>query len=387
MRTTMIAGVAVLVGCLLADVVHAAAADPLLPKLTKEVKEEGDLKLDWAWQPLVHGNLFFISVHRSGTLNSFRRDLKTGEITFLKAVNIAEELGKTGRHVDLNYVVSEKNIVYVAGAWTHAHGDNDGIGLRWYQVEEKEGSFKLLGSIPTAAGHTLVQSGQPNVLYLLSGFSKVVHVVNIDPSNGAATLGGKVTGKGVETGLAGSPDGRFWYSVSKEGVAVLAADKNGGLSLTSTAALPDVPDNSHYWRAIVSPDGKHLYVGMRCNYGKPGVPGLGVLYSRDAATGALNLIEKIDLEQLGGISGFAFTADGKTLYYCGGPEAPASGVGYFVRDPATGKLTHGGKAAGANPVCGFAYAPETGTIYAGGFWSTKSFKIFSVPAEAGAAKK
>ncbi|MCW8131770.1 MAG: beta-propeller fold lactonase family protein [Planctomycetota bacterium] len=381
MRYPTILCLALLAGLLLA-VPAASAADPLLPNLTREVKEEGDLKLDWAWQPLAHGNLFFISIHRSGTLNSFRRDPKTGEITFLKAINVAEELGKARRHIDLNYVVSEKNILYVAGAWTHAHGDGDGIGLRWYQVDEKDGSFKLLGTIPTVAGHTLVRSAQPNTLYLLSGFSKTLQTIAIDPSTGAASVSAKVTGKGIDSGLAASPDGRFWYSAGKEGVAVLAADKTGALSLASTAALPEVPENSHYWRAIVSPDGKHLYVAMRCNYGKPGVQGQGVLYARDASTGALTLVEKIEIPQLGGISGFAFTADGKTLYYCGGPEAPAAGLGYFVRDPASGKLTHGGKAQGASPVNGFAYAPDSGTIYAGGFWSTKSFKLFSVPAEA-----
>jgi hypothetical protein len=62
-------------------------------------------------------------------------------------------------------------------------------------------------------------------------------------------------------------------------------------------------------------------------------------------------------------------------------------LGILKRDPETGKLSDLAKVPGANPAARFAYAPESGTLYLGGTWSTKSFRIYDVPKAAFVAAK
>ncbi|MBI3831188.1 MAG: beta-propeller fold lactonase family protein [Planctomycetes bacterium] len=380
----------VLAAPVLVCAIHAWAGQPvdeLMPKLKTEIKEEGDLKLDWAWQTYVTGPMFFLSVHHSGTINSFSRDEKTGDLKFLNSVNVATELQRTGTHVDLNYTVSNKNILYVGGAWTHAHGDEHSIGLRWYKVDPKNGSFTKLGELPCIAVAGMVPSSNPNLFYLCAQFAHCVIEVNLDPADGKPTLGNKIVGKGIGGGMVPSPDGMHFYSVSAEGIGWLNSDKDGKLAYASSVEIPDLPSSADSNNLFVSPDGKHVYFCTRYDYGKPGgSKSFGAIFKRDANTGALTFAEKMEISKLGGLARMAFTSDGRIGYFCGGPESPAAGLGYYKRDPETGRLTFGGKAAGGNPTWFFTYTPDTNTIYLSGFWSTKTFKIFSVPQDAGALK-
>lgn len=369
------------VACLIllaATVFAGQPADEFLPKFKTEVKEEGELKLDWVWQPYVAGSLLFVSVHRSGTVNVFSRDTATGDIKFLKAITVSADLGNPTRHLDPNLAFSAKNILYVAGGWTHAHGDADSIGLSWYQVDPKDGSSKRLGTVKCAAGAPHV-SANPNLLYLSTYFAKEVHVIALDPSDGKPTVAEKIAGKGLGLQLACTSDRKSWYSMTNNAIGCMTADQDGKLAYTACADIPDVPANANSQCLFVSPDGKHVYVALRYDYGKPGgAKGYVGVFKRDEKSGALTFSERLDLNQLGGATQVAFLADGKLAYFSGGPESPAAGLGYFKRDPDTGKLTYGGKTPGANPASFLAYAPDTGTIYQGGFWSTKSFKVFSV---------
>jgi hypothetical protein len=143
----------------------------------------------------------------------------------------------------------------------------------------------------------------------------------------------------------------------------------------------DVPDASNPSRncLFASPDGKHVYLQVTVN-NKSNI----AIFNRDAKTGALTFSEKIEMGELDGVAQVTFLSDGKIGYFCGGPETPAAGFGYVKRDPANGKLTMGGKVPGGTCTWRFAYAPDTGTIYLPGFWSSHGFQLYSVPKDPGA---
>jgi hypothetical protein len=359
----------------------AAAGDESAPALKAEIRAEGDLKLDWPFKPYLAGGMFFLSVHRSGTVNSFVLDGQTGAVRFLHAVDLASDLGSPSRHLDIHMYLSPAGIMYMSGMWTHAHGDGDSIGLSWHRVDAKSGAFTKLGSMKAPAG-ILYPSVDASLLYLAGPFAKGVFPVRL-AADGTPTVGEKITGKGVGCPVGWTQDRRHGYSAGGPAVAHLVAGADGKISSADSVEIPGLPDKSESPCVFLPPGGEHVYVVWRCNYGKRGVPqGFGAIFVRDLQTGALSLKEKIELDDVGGITDVAFTGDGKGGYYCGEPESPAAGLSWFRRDPQTGRLTLGKKVPGANPASYLAYAPQTGTIYLGGTASTKgAIKIFSVPKE------
>lgn len=355
----------------------APAADEAAPKLKVELKEEADLQLDWAWQPYVAGKLCFLSVHRSGIVAIFSRDEQTGDVKFLKAVPLAADLGSAGRHADPYLAFSAKNILYVAGEWTHASSDQHALGLSWYQVDPKDGAFKKLGNIPCSAG-VLHASPDPNTLYLSAGFANQIHVIKLDPKDGTPSVAEKISGKGLGHALVAAADRKFYYALGGDTVSWLAAAPDGKLTLSGSLALPDLTIQPGDVSLFLSPDGRHAYVALFKRYDKPENAYVALL-KRDAATGALTFGERLPHMGMGGIGQVTFAPDGRTAYFCADPERPASGLGSFQRDPETGKLSNLAKVPGANPASFFAYDTASGTIYLGGTWSTKSFKLFTVP--------
>lgn len=361
----------------------APSPDDALPRLRTEIREQGDLKLDWAWQPVVAGKLFFLSVHRSGIVAVFSRDEQTGDVTFLKSIPVAADLGSAGRHLDPHLAFSAKNILYLAGEWTHASGDQHSIGLSWYQVDPKDGAATRLGNIPCSAG-VLYPSPDPDTLYLSAGFAGQIHVIKLDPRDGKPAVAEKISGKGLGRALVATADRKFYYALNGDTVSWLAAAPDGKLTLAGALALPDLAIQPNDFSLFLSPDARHVYVSLFKRYDKPENAYVALL-KRDAATGALTFGERLPHMGMGGIGPVVFAPDGRTAYFCADPERPASGLGCFQRDPETGKLSNLAKAKGANPASFLAYDPVSGTIYLGGFWSTKSFKVFSVPK--GAEKK
>jgi len=362
-------------------------ADAALPKPKAEVKEEGELKLDWALQPYIAGPLFFLSVHRSGVINVFNRDEKTGDVKFLSAIPVAKDLGREGTHLDMNLAFSAKNIIYASGSWTHAHGDGDSIGLNYYQVEPKDGTFKKLGTLPCSAG-VLYASPDPNTLYLSAYFATQIHVIKLDPASGKPTVAEKLTGKGMGAGLVLSPDKKFCYTLGADGaVSWLACGADGKLAPIGSLALPEMTiSGAGDFCLFGSPDGKHVYTAVFKRYDRPENAYLAS-FKRDEKTGALTFIEKLPPMSTGGLTQVSFAPDGLTAYFCAEPEHPASGLGILKRDPETGKLSGQAMVPGANPASRFAYASDTGTLYLGGTWSIKSFRIFEVPKAAVTAAK
>jgi len=342
-----------------------------------EIKEAGELKLDWPWMPYISRDLFLLGVHRSGVVDVFRRDEKTGDLAFLSAVPVATDLGSPGRHLDPHVALSSKDILYVTGAWTHAKNDQHSLGLSWYQLERKDGSYRKLGTIPCSAG-VLWPAAKPDVLYLSTYFAKEIQVIRL-AADGTPTVGERITGKGVGTGLSAPADRRHWYTMSAQSVAWLTSDAAGTLTYGGAVDIPDaVADKISNLCVVAAPDGRHVYAMVRHSYSK----GYGAVFSRDAASGALTFVETIDMSKLIGVNHVVFTADGTVGYFAGTPECAGAGLGWFRRDPQSGKLTFVAKAPGAPASWYLAYDGQLGRIYSGGFWSSKSIRVYDVPAEA-----
>lgn len=354
-------GLLVMLGVLLSTSLAATAE----PQFVEEVQQDDRIKLDWVWQMNVTGLYLFVTSHRDGDVNVFRRDEKTGAVQFINRIDVNEPLGAPTRHMDPYAVLSPEQYLYVSGLWTHAHSDNDSTGLTWYKFNKKDGSGERLGHISCPAGR-IYASDHPNLLYLGELFSGAVQEVWLQ-KDGSPKLGNQIKSKGFGLNVAFSPDGRQIYSFGSGAVGWANVGAGGALFLSGTV---DISSPAKEGAVTVSPDGKFVYVTCK--------KGPLCTFSRDEKTGALKLVEEIAENPFSGTIGMLW-ADNAGGYFCAHPETPASGLGWFSRDPATGKLAFGGKAKRAIPACGFDYVPETGTIYHGGFWSSKKFQIFKVP--------
>ena len=352
-----------------------AADDAGIPKLKKEIKEEGDQKLNWVWQPLVADSLLFLSVHRSGTINIYSRDTATGDIKYLSAIPLAADLGSPGRHLDPHMAfVSKLNIIYAAGEWTHAGSDKDNIGLSWYQVDPKDGLPKKQGKIACSAG-VLYLSPDPSVLHLAAKFLGEAHTITL-AADGTPTVGDVVKGKGLGKTLLYSPDNKFVYSAAAGGtLAWMECSAEGKLKYVASLALPDAPGGEPC--LFMSPDGKHVYVTLS-RYGQKEAA-FGAILNRDAKTGALTLAETFAMREMVGAERAVVSDDGKSVYVAAGPECPASGLSCLKRDLDTGRLTFVSKVRGVAPTSFLAYDPKTATIYTGGSFSRSGFAIVGLP--------
>jgi hypothetical protein len=353
-----------------------------------EIKQTEAMRLDWVSRIVADGPSLLVVSHRDGDINCFRRDTKTGGVTFLNAIDLNKDLGNEKRHLDAYPALSKKGIIYASGAWTHARGNQHSIGLSWYQYDARDGSTKRLGHVKCDAG-ALHPSAHDGLLYLQAWFSKAVYEVRIDPKTGTPAIGKKLTGKGVGGAFVLSPDGKHFYSMSKSAVGWGTVAADGSLTHTGSASLSVLdPKGGIRSRTLaVSPDGRFAYInlngyGLKNDKGRyTGYNALG-LFNRNAETGALTFVKTIKVDaNMQKITHIEFRSDGTAGYYSSGPESSGDCMGWFTRDPKTGELTFGGVAANSKR-CGpghFAFARATGTIYMAGTWRTKSFRIYAVP--------
>jgi len=361
---------------LLAAPAGAADGKPAVV-FVKQIVEDGkaDLRLDWVNTIRVHGDFVLATSHRDGRVNVFRRDVKTGDLKYLNFVDLAVQLGRPGTHLDAFPVLAGDNFLYVTGAWTHAHGNADGLGLRWYKFDPKDGPTRLLGAVPCDAGR-LQTTPDGKGLILSAGFSSAFYPITLDGA-GKPTVGAKVAGKGLGDVSVPSPDGKQLYSVSDGAIGRVDVGTDGSVAYGGScdlSALKPKPE-LRAQTVAVSPDGRHVYAALwTYKYNALG------LFNRDAKTGALTFAEELKVDpNMVGINHIVFTADGKTGYYTSSPENSGACLGWFSRDPETGRLAFGGVAekskVGPND---FGLAADGGTIYMAGNWNTRFFNIYRV---------
>lgn len=129
-------------------------------------------------------------------------------------------------------------------------------------------------------------------------------------------------------GIAVSPDGVHLYAATSTGLAVFALDAVHGAP-RFLAVAPPGPESPQV--VVVSADGRHVYAG-----GGEAVGRLDV-YGRDAGTGLLAPLSRLDLPRLERVRALAASADGRRLLVGGVGRA----VGQLVeleRDSGTGNL-------------------------------------------------
>jgi hypothetical protein len=345
-------------------------------RLVTEIKEDpaSDLKLDWVIHTYVAGENLLVTSHRDGRINVFRRDVKTGDVKFLGFHDLASQLKHPGRHLDAYPALTDKNILYATGEWTHSRGNVDSLGLSWYRFDPKDGSLKLLGNIPCDAGALLLAPDRKS-LYLTAWHTGAIYPVSLD-AEGQPAVGAKVAGKGLGRDAVLSTDGRFIYSLTDKDLGWVEIKNDGTLAYGGSCELAPLEPPAGGMRSVamaVSPDGKHAYAWLwTYKYSATG------LFNRDPKTGALTFAGKLDVDPgMQGVNHVEFAADGKTGFCSAGPETPGSCLGWFRRDPESGKLAFGGKAPKSPPPCHFAYCPDSGALYVAGYWSTKSFWVYS----------
>jgi len=353
----------------------AWAGDAATITYVTEITEDPatNLTLDWAIRMYATaGNLFVVS-HRDGRINTFSRDTRSGAVRYLGFQDVASQLHRPGTHLDAYPVLSSKNILYATGEWTHAHGNEDSLGLSWYRFEPKDVSLTLLGNVPCDAG-ALRLSPDGQSLYLSAWWSGAIYQIDLD-ANGMPTMGAKIVGKGLGTAAECSADGRFLYSLTDNDLGWVEIKMDGTLAYGGSCDLAPLhsPGGLRSKTVAISPDGRHAYAWLwTYTYSAT------ARFDRDAKTGALTFSGKLEVDPgMQGVNQVAFATDGRTAYYSAGPETPGSCIGWFTRDPETGTLTFGGKAPHSPPSCHFVFCHDSGTIYAAGYWSTKSFWIFS----------
>lgn len=144
-----------------------------------------------------------------------------------------------------------------------------------------------------------------------------------------------VTGLSLPERIALDPAGRHLYALTTDSVVVFSVEADGTLEFVEdeTAGFVDPFFDDVLPTLAVSPDGKHVYASSPDD-------GHLIVYSRNATSGALALVET---ENAGGTlapSAVAVAPDGKHVYVATNPDCDHSGIAIFGRDAATGQLAH-----------------------------------------------
>ncbi len=337
----------------------------------KEIKQDEKLKLDWVWTIYSAGQNLFAVSHRDGDVNIFDISKDPRNPLFLKAIDLNSDLGCPTRHLDAFPVLSSSNVLYLAGQWTHAKGNQDSIGLSWYELDPASGESKKLGHTKFDAA-MLYPSPNASLIYAGCEFSSSIKTVKLAQDRTPSELG-ELRGDGIKWGLAVSPDGRMACSMDSSKIGILKIGADGALSLSGAAELPEIPSFDFKFTCLAfSPDGRHFYASA-------GNKGQGALWIFDADTqkAELKFKEKLAEKNFFSMTCLKFSPCGEFGYFSTGPEQPGCKFGWLKRNSNDGKLGFGGKADKANPAWSLAYSPSSKTAYLGNDWSGKSFKVFS----------
>jgi DNA-binding beta-propeller fold protein YncE len=199
-------------------------------------------------------------------------------------------------------------------------------------------------------------------VYVTASDSDAVAVFARSTASGALSFVESETGgaPSVPYGLAVSPDGKNVY-VAEYGGGVIAYARDpttGALSFVDEHEGPAL-DGAQY--LDVSPDGKNVYVPAS------GGKALSV-FSRDATTGALTLVE-VEQQGVGGVDGLnggdaaAVSRDGDDVYVTALYQGT---VATFARSSSTGALTFHGAQDSHVSACDLAISPDDANVYVAG---------------------
>jgi 6-phosphogluconolactonase (cycloisomerase 2 family) len=261
------------------------------------------------------------------------------------------------------------------------------------QIFEQIGA---IGSSNTVSTRSIVASPDGSYLYE-ANFSGSVVVFGHDPSTGGLVIVdvaqngmGGVSGLDVTQGIAISPDGAHVYATGYGADALVVFSRNAATGALTFVERKDdgiggVDGLGGAFKLAVSPDGAHVYV-------------LGIdedavaVFSRNATTGALTFVE-VQRDGVGGVDGIArpwnlaLSPDGAHLYVTSTVD---NAVAVFARNATTGALAfveaqRDGVAGvdGLAVATGVAVTADGGHVYAAGY-NDGALAVFARNAATGA---
>ncbi|NUO80006.1 beta-propeller fold lactonase family protein [candidate division KSB1 bacterium] len=245
-------------------------------------------------------------------------------------------------------------------ASTHASSP-ESVTLETFAIDPGEGSLQWLDSQPATSDWPFRSSPywpltfSPQAEHLYVGNK----VFGRNPSSGLLTEVQTVDGRGHQLGViygsAVSPEGKHFYWLGEQDyslrlrLGIFARDSLSGqlnfLSFSDFGYVFPAEDGSNYAAATIriSPDGRHAYATAL----KPGDCEDCIeeaelrIFTRNAGTGALTLVEKMALRRWSGIRDLELTANGDEVYVLFGCNDVCNygEIAIFSRDAQTGKLT------------------------------------------------
>ena len=271
------------------------------------------------------GAYVYVTGENDDALSVFRRDLSTGDLTFVEVhrdgVDGVDGLDWVGAVV----ASPDGGQIYVTGYCDQA--------IAAFSRDASTGMLRFLGAYVDGTDgvdglrgvRAIAISADGRHLYAGAVRDDSVTVFERDLDTGSLRFSMLVKDEvaGVEgldgaIGVAVSPQGAHVYAVGKEddALTVFARDvETGALRSTSTHTSRLYDSRFDPWSMVVSPDGAHLY-GV-----SPSRSALGV-FVRDARTGRLTTLELVkdgdgSVDGLGGASALAMSPDGVHVYATG----------------------------------------------------------------------
>ena len=298
------------------------------------------------------GKHVYIASLSSNAVSILSRDAVTGRLTFVEAIQDGDPGIDGLEDVRSVTTSPDGNHVYFVSDYFRSRDDGavtvfsrDAVTGRLTFVETIKDSDAVIDGLGGAYDVTTSPDGSH--VYIASSSDAAVVVFSRDTETGrlafVETIQDGDTGLDRLSGARGittSPDGKHVYLVSQfdGAVAVFSRDAVTG-RLTFVEAIKDTDagiDGLDGAKDVTSsPDGKHVYVAS-------GFPDNAVsVFSRDAVTGRLEFVETIkDIERgidgLDGAYDVATSPDGKHVYIA---SLSDDAMAVFSRDAATGRLT------------------------------------------------
>ena len=343
---------------------ESPAAPTFVEKFDKSVELPG---IDVVSSAIFHDEYVMVGGCFSNVINTFRKDKKTGKLTYIEALKASDSLwmnnpAVAGQHTFFHMASGSNNVFYTTGTTFHADANNRSMGMAWYRTDPATGKSTLLGKQTCDAGNLATCPQNKKGLYLITQFPPAIQTYRLQ-GDGTPVKAETITGKGLgtlgrrdtpnqsgESPFAFSPDGLFLYTISDadKHIGWCTVNKDGSLTYAGSLDVEEalkIQEGKNVYETTtpsgisISPDGKHLYAfTSKFDTG---------LFKRDVATGALTyvssaFIEKSELNPGGWYTYLTFTTDGLTAYYPINTKG-TTGIGWCTRRSESGLLTLQGK--------------------------------------------
>ena len=326
------------------------------------------------------GNYVYVSIVYAGTIKIFKRDLGTGRLAYVG------DFAWAGEHDVVGTMVWAQGRLYFYGGAGHWTGDGDSRGLHCLEADATTGKLaeKAKIDVPIASG--LVASPDQKTLYLLLRQKRMVVRYSL-AKDGKPEKAEECVFKDASNdvnNLTLTGDGKALYGMSNEGeggrvscLNCIAVKADGTLTYKGRYSLAKLTEGIDWPKGKwgygwgrgfgMSPDGLHCYADF-CNYG--GADARLAVLKRDPKSNEVDLLNRYDdltAQTLCRNVAYLFESDGLTGYFASGTECVGNVVGWFTRDPSSGRLTLGGviQETRKSGPCALWLDSENGFLYSG----------------------